>query len=116
MRLKTGSLLTGHRGPDKTESVSESIDKITGDCLRLQDIFMVKKSSRSSARKPRTDAQRNRGRILEVAREAFARHGANTSLDDIAKEADVGPGTLYRHFPTRNALIEAVYRTEVEKL
>src|SRR5260221_5802473 len=77
---------------------------------------MAKKSSKSSTRKPRTDAQRNRGRILEVAREAFARHGANTSLDDIAKEADVGAGTLYRHFPTRNALIEAVYRTEVEKL
>jgi AcrR family transcriptional regulator len=77
---------------------------------------MAKKSSQSAARKPRTDAQRNRERILEVAREAFARHGANTSLDDIAKEAGVGPGTLYRHFPTRDALIEAVYRTEVEKL
>jgi len=72
---------------------------------------------RSSApRKPRTDAQRNRERILEVAKEAFTRHGANTSLDDVAKEAAVGAGTLYRHFPTRDALIEAVYRTEVEKL
>src|SRR5260221_14109839 len=72
---------------------------------------------RSSARrKPRTDAQRNRELILEVAKEAFTRHGANTSLDDIAKDAGVGPGTLYRHFPTRDALIEAVYRTEVEKL
>src|SRR5882672_8694751 len=77
---------------------------------------MAKKSSQSTARKPRTDAQRNRGRILEVAREAFARHGASTSLDDIAKQADVGAGTLYRHFPTRDALLEAVYRTEVEKL
>jgi len=77
---------------------------------------MAKKSSQSAARKPRTDAQRNRERILEVARGAFARHGVNTSLDDIAKEAEVGAGTLYRHFPTRNALIEAVYRTEVEKL
>jgi len=77
---------------------------------------MAKKSSKSSTRKPRTDAQRNRGRILEVAREAFARHGANTSLDDIAKEAGVGAGTLYRHFPARDALIEAVYRSEVEKL
>ncbi len=72
---------------------------------------------RSSAkRKPRTDAQRNRELILEVAKEAFTRHGANTSLDDIVKDAGVGPGTLYRHFPTRDALIEAVYRTEVEKL
>ena len=65
---------------------------------------------------PRSDAQRNRERILEVAREAFTRSGVNASLDDIAKQAGVGPGTLYRHFPTRDALLEAVYRTEVEKL
>jgi AcrR family transcriptional regulator len=51
-----------------------------------------------------------------VAKDAFTRSGANASLDDIAKEAGVGAGTLYRHFPTRDALIEAVYRTEVEKL
>jgi AcrR family transcriptional regulator len=69
-----------------------------------------------SARKPRSDAQRNRERILEVAKEAFSRSGANASLDDIAKEAGVGPGTLYRHFPTRGELLEAVYRTEMEKL
>ena len=62
------------------------------------------------------DAQRNRERILEVAKDAFARSGAGTSLDDIAKQAGVGAGTLYRHFPTRDALLEAVYRTEVEKL
>jgi AcrR family transcriptional regulator len=74
------------------------------------------KRSQSSSRKPRTDAQRNRERILEVAKHAFTRSGANTSLDDIAKDAAVGAGTLYRHFPTRDALIEAVYRTEVEKL
>src|SRR5215471_11461512 len=77
---------------------------------------MARKQSRSPGRKPRTDAQRNRERILEVAREAFTRSGANASLDDIAKEASVGAGTLYRHFPTRDALIEAVYRSEVEKL
>jgi AcrR family transcriptional regulator len=67
-------------------------------------------------RKPRTDAQRNRVRILEVAKKAFAKSGANTSLDDVAKEAGVGAGTLYRHFPTRHALLEAVYHSEVEKL
>lgn len=67
-------------------------------------------------RKPRADARQNRERILEVAKTAFAHHGANASLDDIAKAAGVGAGTLYRHFPTRDALIEAVYRTEVEKL
>ncbi len=77
---------------------------------------MARQPSQSAGRKPRTDAQRNRERILEVAKDAFTRSGANASLDDIAKEAGVGPGTLYRHFPTRDALIQAVYRTEVEKL
>jgi AcrR family transcriptional regulator len=68
------------------------------------------------ARKPRADAQRNRERILEVAKEVFTRDGGAASLDDIARQAEIGPGTLYRHFPTRDALIEAVYRNEVEKL
>jgi len=77
---------------------------------------MPTKNQKITPRKPRTDAQRNRERILEVAKGAFTRSGANASLDDIAKEAGVGAGTLYRHFPTRDALIEAVYRTEVEKL
>jgi AcrR family transcriptional regulator len=77
---------------------------------------MAAKPSQSALRKPRTDATRNRERILEVAKEAFTHAGANASLDDIAKEAGIGPGTLYRHFPTRDALIEAVYRSEVEKL
>ncbi len=67
-------------------------------------------------RKPRADAQRNRERILEVAKEVFTRVGGAASLDDIARQAGIGPGTLYRHFPTRDALIEAVYRSEVEKL
>ena len=74
------------------------------------------KRSKTPARKPRTDALRNRERILDVAKEAFTRSGASASLDDIAKQAGIGPGTLYRHFPTRDELIEAVYRTEVEKL
>ena len=51
-----------------------------------------------------------------MAKQAFTRSGASASLDDIAKEVGVGPGTLYRHFPTRDELLEAVYRTEVEKL
>jgi len=67
-------------------------------------------------RKPRADAQRNRERILEAAKDALARSGGDVSLDDIAKRAGVGPGTLYRHFPARGDLLEAVYRTEVEKL
>ena len=77
---------------------------------------MAKRRSHSVRRKPRADAARNRERILEVAKQAFTRSGADTSLDDIAKEAGVGPGTLYRHFPTREELLKAVYRTEVEKL
>jgi AcrR family transcriptional regulator len=76
---------------------------------------MTKKRS-TVARKPRADALRNRERILEVAKTAFTRQGANASLEEIAKQADVGTGTLYRHFPTRDALIEGVYRNEVEKL
>ena len=76
-----------------------------------------KRASRTlAARKPRADAQRNRERILEVARLAFTQHGSEATLDDIARRADIGPGTLYRHFPTRDALIEAIYRSEVEKL
>ena len=78
--------------------------------------LLRRKRLQSTPRKQRTDAQRNRERILEVAKEAFTRAGANATLDDIAKNAGVGAGTLYRHFPTRDALIEAVYRTEVEKL
>lgn len=77
---------------------------------------MPARLSKPGSRKPRTDAQRNRERILEVAKEAFTHSGADTSLDEVAKEAGVGAGTLYRHFPTREALLEAVYRSEVEKL
>ncbi len=77
---------------------------------------MAKARTKSPARKPRADAQRNRERILEIAKEAFTRSGGEISLDDVARRAGVGPGTLYRHFPTRGALLEAVYRTEVEKL
>jgi AcrR family transcriptional regulator len=77
---------------------------------------MTKTRPQPVPRKPRTDAQRNRERILEAARKAFTSFGADASLDDIAKQAGVGAGTLYRHFPSRDALIEAVYRSEVEKL
>jgi AcrR family transcriptional regulator len=77
---------------------------------------MPTKPSQAPPRKTRADAQRNRDRLLEVAKEAFTRSGANTSLDDIAQQAGVGPGTLYRHFPTREELLQAVYRSELEKL
>ena len=74
------------------------------------------KNRSTTDRKPRVDALRNRERILEVAKVAFTSGGAHTSLEEIAKQADVGIGTLYRHFPTRDELIESVYRAEVEKL
>lgn len=64
----------------------------------------------------RADARRNYDRLLEVAKESFAEHGPEASLDDIAKRSGVGSGTLYRHFPTRLALQEAVYRNEVEAI
>ncbi len=67
-------------------------------------------------RKPRADAERNRARILAVARDAFTRMGPDVSMDEVAKLAEVGPGTLYRHFPNRDALLETVYRIEVERL
>jgi AcrR family transcriptional regulator len=64
----------------------------------------------------RADAQRNRDRLIETALEAFTQEGADATLDAIAKRAGVGIGTLYRHFPTREALVEAVYRNELAKL
>ena len=76
----------------------------------------MQKQAQPAERKPRIDAQRNRERILETAKKAFTEFGAEASLDDIARRAGVGAGTLYRHFPTRDALIEAVYRSEVEKI
>jgi AcrR family transcriptional regulator len=70
----------------------------------------------AATRKPRADGQRNREKLLETAKQAFAEIGAEVSLDEIARRAGVGIGTLYRHFPTRDAIIEAVYRREVEQL
>ena len=68
------------------------------------------------ARKPRADALRNRERVLEAAKTVFSSGGADASLETVARRAGVGIGTLYRHFPTREALYEAVYRRGVEQL
>ena len=68
------------------------------------------------ARKPRADSVRNRERVLEAAKTLFAAGGPAGSLEAVARQAGVGIGTLYRHFPTRQALFEAVYRHEVEHL
>ncbi|MEU7900659.1 helix-turn-helix domain-containing protein [Nonomuraea sp. NPDC049152] len=59
------------------------------------------------SRKPRIDAERNRNRVLEVARDLFAAHGDEVQMSDVARTAEVGIGTIYRHFPTRQALVEA---------
>ncbi|BDT91861.1 MULTISPECIES: TetR/AcrR family transcriptional regulator [Nocardia] len=70
----------------------------------------------TNARPLRADARRNRDRLLEVAVRAFSQDGSDVTLDAIAKEAGVGIGTLYRHFPTREALIDAAYRSELTRL
>ena len=67
-------------------------------------------------RPKRADARRNYEKLIEAARSAFAELGGSASLEEIARRADVGIGTLYRHFPTRQALVEAVYVEEVEQL
>jgi AcrR family transcriptional regulator len=77
---------------------------------------MKQSATPKSARKPRSDAQRNRERILEVAKQVFTRRGADASMGEIARRAKIGPGTLYRHFATRDDLLATVYITQVEKL
>ena len=72
--------------------------------------------SATEARPLRADAQRNRERLLDAAVRAFAQEGPDVTLDAIAKDAGVGIGTLYRHFPTREALVEAAYRNELARL
>ncbi len=74
------------------------------------------KQSAEKTRKPRTDAARNRDRVLEAAKAVFSAGGPEASLQAVARTAGVGIGTLYRHFPTREALFEAVYRREVQQL
>ncbi len=76
----------------------------------------VYKEPVTTNRKPRADAVRNRERVLESAKVVFSRGGPEASLEAVARYAGVGIGTLYRHFPTREALYEAVYRREVDQL
>ncbi len=70
----------------------------------------------SAPRPMRADARRNYARLVEAAREAFSARGSEASIEEIAKRADVGVGTLYRHFPRRINLVEAVYREDVDSL
>src|ERR1700761_1489644 len=76
---------------------------------------MVQRSA-APARRPRADAVRNRERVLEAAKAVFSAGGPDASLEAVARRAGVGIGTLYRHFPSREELFEAVYRREVEQL
>jgi AcrR family transcriptional regulator len=82
----------------------------------IETIFFMADASADALRKPRSDAVRNRERVLEAAKAVFSAGGADASLEAVAKRAGVGIGTLYRHFPTREALFEAVYRREVDQL
>jgi AcrR family transcriptional regulator len=70
----------------------------------------------AAARKPRADGTRNRQLLIDAAKAGFAEAGIQVSLEEIARRAGVGIGTLYRHFPSREAVMEAVYRNEVEHL
>jgi AcrR family transcriptional regulator len=86
---------------------------LTGGCSVS---FPFREGFLETARPLRADAQRNRDRLLEVAVQAFSHDNPDVTLDAIAKEAGVGIGTLYRHFPTREALIDAAYRSELARL
>ena len=72
--------------------------------------------SQAIRRKPRADSLRNRERLMEAAKAGFADVGPDVALEDIARRAGVGIGTLYRHFPARDAIVEAVYRRAVQQL
>jgi AcrR family transcriptional regulator len=74
------------------------------------------RSTPKPARRPRADGERNRARLVAAAKDAFAKDGAAVSLEQIARDADVSIATLYRHFPTRDELISAVYQQEVTTL
>src|SRR3954462_6908988 len=76
----------------------------------------MEESSAKTTRKPRVDAVRNRERVLEAAKVVFSAGGPDASLEAVARRAGAGIGPLYRHFPTREALFEAVYRREVQQL
>jgi AcrR family transcriptional regulator len=76
----------------------------------------IQEDDEKAGRRPRADAVRNRERILASAKAVFNAGGPDVSLEAVARHAEVGIGTLYRHFPTREALYEAIYRREVDEL
>jgi AcrR family transcriptional regulator len=76
----------------------------------------IDSSPTTEARPQRADARRNRERIVEAARAAFAEAGLETQMDDVARRAGVGVGTLYRHFPTKDALVQAIVHAHMERM
>jgi AcrR family transcriptional regulator len=84
--------------------------------LFQEQTINAKRKPLAQARKPRADSARNRQLLIDAAKAGFSEFGLNVSLEEIARRAGVGIGTLYRHFPTREAVVEAVYRREVEQL
>ncbi len=94
--------------------MEEGSGYIFGGSLRFSR--SMSENSDSKPRKPRADSLRNRDLLLAAAKAAFAEAGADAPLEDIARRAGVGIGTLYRHFPTREALVAAVYAREMQQL
>jgi AcrR family transcriptional regulator len=84
--------------------------------LFQEQTINAKRKPLAQSRKPRADSARNRQLLIEAAKAGFAEFGLNVSLEEIARRAGVGIGTLYRNFPTRESVVEAVYRREVEHL
>lgn len=90
-----------------------NVNQLYGGCLRLSSGMREKVNG---SRKPRADAVLNRERLIEAAKEVLGQGGPSASLEAVARQAGVGTGTLYRHFPTREALFQAVYHREVEQM
>ena len=93
-----------------------AVKKTSNERLLNKKLWDKKTLDQRASRKPRADALRNRDRLLEAARTVFSAGGPEASLEAVARKAGVGIGTLYRHFPTRQNLFEAVYRHEVQQL
>jgi AcrR family transcriptional regulator len=90
--------------------------QVLSRCYLRSSSINAKAKAASEGRKPRADGARNRQLLIDAAKAAFAQVGMSVSLEEIARRAGVGIGTLYRHFPTRETVVEAVYRHEVEHL
>lgn len=98
------------------EEVSTSAS-VSGESVRFPSMEVLAVSTSRAIQRPmRADARRNHDLLVSTARNVFAELGVDAPLDEVSKRAGVGAGTLYRHFPTRQNLIEAVYRTDVEDL